>query len=260
MQLLREMQTGDIARVVALIESHDEDDAEAAEKSYIHPAGVDDQFVLEKDGEIIGVTGFVTPPGCDRTHWLSWTYVHDEHTSQGHGRRIINELIEHLREQDGRKLFVNVSDYVSEEDGAIYAAALHLYQSIGFSIEITLEDFYDVGESQIILGMRLQDSLESDIQNEYCPIQFNSVYEIAETDNAYSFGWHDQGRSMFSAADVQIGIDSVRNDGGRAVFLSFPSNYVDVHDTLLAAGLNQAGVLQDYFEDGIHEHHYTFRL
>ncbi len=260
MELLRKMQAGDITRVIALIESHDEDDAEAAETSYSQTGGVDDQFVLEKDGEIIGVTGFMTPLGCDRIHWLSWTYVHSDHTSKGYGRKIINELIEHLKQQDGRKLFVKVSDYVSEEDGAIYAAALHLYQSIGFSIEITLKDFYDISESQIILGMRLQDSVESNIQNERCRIQFNSVYEIAETDDAYSFGWHDQGKSMFSVADVQIGIDSVGNNGGRAIFLSFPSNYIDVHNTLLAAGFSQAGVLHDYYEDGVHEHHYTFRL
>lgn len=254
------MQAGDIARVVTLIESHDEDDAEAAETSYRHTGGVDDQFVLEKNGEIIGVTGFITPPCCDHTHWLSWTYVHDSHTSQGYGRKIINELIEYLKEQDGRKLFVKVSDYVSEEDGAIYAAALHLYQSIGFDIEITLEDFYDISESQIILGMRLQSPVESNIQNEHCPIQFNSVYEIAETDDAHSFGWHDQGKTMFSAADLKIGIDSVRSDRGRAIFLSFPSNYIDVNHTLLAAGFSQAGVLQNYYEDGVDEHHYTFRL
>lgn len=260
MELLREMQTDDVDAVVAIIASHDEDDAEEAEKGYRQTGGVYDQFVLEKNGDIIGVTGFMTPPGCDNTHWLSWTYVHDDHTHQGHGRKMINELIQHLNDKDGRKLFVKVSDYVSEEDGAVYAAALHLYQSIGFSIEITLEDFYDVGESQIILGMRLKDAVENDVQDEHWPIQFNSVYEIAETDDAYSFGWHDQGDAMFSVNDVQIGIDSVRDNEGRAVFLSFPSNYVDVHDTLLTAGFSQAGVLQDYYEEGVHEHHYTFRL
>ncbi len=264
MKLLREMQEADIDAVVALITAHEEDDGEEAENDYRASGGVQDQFVLEENGEIIGVTGFLSPPGCDNTHWLSWTYVHKDHTNQGKGRKILNELIEHLKQAGGRKLFVKVSDYVSEDDGAIYAAALHLYQSLGFSIEITLKDFYDAGEAQIILGLHLIPTDDNDAQfqtqDEQVPVEFNSVYEISETDDAYGFSWNTEGDALFSVEDVQIGLDRAKEEGGRVVFLTFPSNFSGVGEVLSKAGFVHEGVLQDYYEDGVHEDHYIYPL
>lgn len=267
MKLLRKMKDDDIDAVVALIDAHDDDDAEEAERDYRDAEGFEDQFVLEQEGKIIGVTGFKTPPGCDNTHWLSWTYVDEDHTGQGLGRKILTELFEHLKELGGRKIFIKVSDYESEEDGAIYAAALHLYQSLGFSLDITFEDFYDVGEAQMILGMRLKPAQDNTIESEiievvdeHLPIQFNAVFEIAETDDVYSFGWHDEGDQLFTVKDVQIGIDSAKKDGARAIFLTFPSNYMGINEVLLNAGFNQAGILKDYYEDGVDEHHYSYRF
>ncbi|MCF6189920.1 MAG: GNAT family N-acetyltransferase [Cocleimonas sp.] len=260
MQTLREMQSEDIDAVLAVIESQDEDDAEEAEAGYREIGGVLDQYVIEQDGKVIGVTGFSKPPGCDETYWLSWTYVHEDYANKGHGRKMLNELIELIKQKGGRKLFVKVSDYVDDEDGAIYAAALHLYQSLGFNVEITHKDYYDEGESQIILGLRLKDKLSTVAQEENCPVTFNSVFEIAETDDAYSFGWHDEGEQIFTEDDVKTGIDQVRQDEGRAVFLSFPSNFVGIKETLLSAGFSNSGILDDYYEDGVHEQHFTYIL
>ena len=254
------MKTEDIDAVIEVIESQDEDDAEEALASYQEVGGIIDQYVLEHEGQIIGVTGFLTPPGCDQTHLLSWTYVHDDFANQGHGRAMLNELITHLKQSGGRKLFVKVSDYIDDEDGAIYAAALHLYQSLGFKEEIKHRDYYDEGEAQIILGMRLKPIEKAQVEPENCPVQFNSVFEIAETDDAYSFGWHDEGDALFAQDDVKIGLEQVEKDEGRAVFLSFPTNYNGVSETLLASGFINAGLLDDYFEDGIHEQHFTYRF
>ena len=260
MKLLREMKEKDIGTVVALINDHDDDDAEEANKDYRDVGGIYDQFVLEQNGEIIGVTGFKTPPGCNNTHWLSWTYIREDYTNQGLGRKILTELIQYLKDKEGRKLFIKVSDYESDEDGAIYAAALHLYQSLGFNIELTHEDFYAIGEAQIILGMRLQPVTMSKVEEDYLPIQFNSVYEIAETDDVYSFGWQDQGDHLFTVEEVQVGIESVREEDGRAIFLTFPANYTGIQDVLLQAGFQLAGTLHDYYEDSMHEHHYRYQF
>jgi len=227
---------------------------------YREIGGVLDQYVLEHDGKIIGVTGFTTPPGCDETHWLSWTYVHDDYANKGHGRKMLNEIIELIKDKGGRKIFVKVSDYVDSEDGAIYAAALHLYQSLGFKIEITHSDYYDKGEAQIILGLRLKTKTETIAPAEECPVSFNSVFEIGETDDAYSFGWHDEGEEVFTEEDVKIGINQVKEDEGRIIFLSFPSTFVGVKDTLLSAGFSNSGILDDYYEDGVDEQHFTYFL
>ena len=261
---LDEMKEDDIDDVLAVINSQDEDDAEEAEPGYRELGGCLDQFVLRNSGGIIGVTGYLTPPGCDQTHWLSWTYVQREYANQGNGRLMLKELIDHLKEQGARMLFVKVSDYVDEEEGAIYAAALHLYQSLGFKIEITHPEYYDEGESQIILGLRLSDVpsmvTAADTQNESVPVRINAVYEIGDTDDAYSFAWHDEGEQIFSADDVKIGVEDVRKKEGRGIFLSFPSNYSGVSEGLIAAGFKKSGVLHDYYEDGIHDQHFTYLL
>ena len=268
LKLLEEMQEKDIDDVLAVIESHDEDDAEEAEEGFRSIGGCMDMYVLRHEEKIIGVTGFSTPPGCDETHWLSWTYVLDGYTNQGFGRKMLNELIAHLKEKSARMLFIKVSDYIDEDaeegDGAIYAAALHVYQSLGFKIELTHPDYYDEGESEICLGLRLSDTpsmiTDTDTEKEDVPVQFNAVFEIDETDNAYTFGWNDEGEAVFTQEDVTIGLDNVREDKGRAVFISFPSNYNGVKESLLGAGFKESGTLHDYYEDGIHDVHYTYKF
>jgi hypothetical protein len=176
---------------------------------------------------------------------------------------MLTELIELVKQKGGRKFFVKVSDYVDgndKEHGAIYAAALHLYQSLGFKIEITHKEYYDEGEAQIILGLRLKEKNSVIAQAEDCPVTFNSVFEISDTDDAYSFGWHDEGEEMFSEDDVKIGINQVREDEGRAIFLSFPSTFTGIKDTLLSAGFSNSGILDAYYEDGVHEQHFTYHL
>lgn len=264
MKLLRPMLEDDIDAVVALIESHDEDDAEDAQRFYREFNGCYGQFVLEKESELIGVTGFEAPTGCDQSYWISWTYIDAQHCNRGLGRKMLTELFDYLQQQQGgRKLFVKVSDYVDPEDGAIYAAALHLYESMGFSIEVRHDDFYDVGEAQIILGMRLQQEQEhSAVAQQQVAIQFNEIFEIGETEGSWTFGWHEQkgagSNAPFTAEDVQTGLGAVREEGARCVFLSFPSNYTGISGPLIESGLSEAGSLKDYYADGIDELHYAY--
>lgn len=263
------MQKDDIDAVVSIIDAHDDDDAADARQGYEAANGLEDQYVMEHEGRVLGVTGFATPPGCEQTHWLSWTYVHEDHVNQGHGRKMITELIEHLRAIGARKLFLKISDYSepneSGEQECIYAAADHLYKDMGFSEELALKDYYDKGETMTILGMRLADKADSGLnaappRAEKHKIQFNSIYEIAETDDSYSFGWVEKGKRMFDTSDVELGLTDVRGREGRAVFLSFPHTYHGIADTLYSSGFSNAGILEDYFEDGLHEQHFSCHL
>jgi ribosomal protein S18 acetylase RimI-like enzyme len=260
MKNLREMQEEDIDSVVAIIGSHDEDDAEEAEAGYRQIGGTYDNYVYEINGETIGITGYSIPPGCEQTYWLSWTYINEEQTNKGHGRKMLGEIIAHIKRSGGRKLFVKISDYIDPEEGAIYAAALHLYKSLGFEVEITHKDFYDEKEAQIILGMRLKDKETFEIENDDANIQFDGVFEIAETDDAYSFSWHDEGEYPLETDEVQVGVNAVSNDGARAIFLSFPSNLTTIEAPLLQSRFSKAGTLKDYYDDGIDENHYALYL
>lgn len=263
MKLLRPMLDADVDAAIDLIYSYDEDDAEDAQHFYITLHGIHGQFVLEKEGELIGVTGFDAPIGCEQSYWVTWTYVYAEHANQGIGRKMLTELFDYIQQQGGRKLFVKVSDYVDPEDGAIYAAALHLYESMGFSIEVRHDDFYDVGEAQIILGMRLQEEPDdSTVAQQQVVFYFNEIFEIGETEGSWSFGWHEHEElgdaPPFTVEDLQTGLDAVREEGARCVFLSFPSHYAGIREPLIESGFMQVGCLEDYYADGIDEIHYAY--
>jgi GNAT superfamily N-acetyltransferase len=266
--LLRKMELGDLRHVVRIIHEHDEDDAESAEKSY-QDTGFDHQFVLERDDTVIGVTGYREIPACDRSYWLSWTYLDQKYRGQGYGKQMLQEIIDKLRTTKARKLFVQVSDYEDPNDGKIYEAALNLYRSMGFELEVTSEDFYDEGESQLILGLVLEkdNTDEVRIEDEKVCLEFSNLIELAETESAYTFGWTAKAKKSifsakrnFTALDLKIGLESVNENGGRIVFLTFPSNLPLIHEPLQKAGFRLIGQLADYYEQGLHELHFCYRF
>ncbi|PCJ18484.1 MAG: hypothetical protein COB04_07185 [Gammaproteobacteria bacterium] len=267
---LRAMCFGDLNNVVKVIHAHDEDDGEAAEADY-RDAGFENQYVLEKEGQIVGVTGYKEVPSADQCYWLSWTYLQPSHQGQGLGKAMLLELLDILRSQGARKIFVKVSDYEDPEDGKIYQQALQVYQGLGFVEEVVSDDFYDEGENQIILGLYLRDDkdqLEQDpeVGEEKPIISFDGLFEIAETEGAYTFSWVVKetrklfGKRNFSVEDLQIGLQSVQSEGGRKVFLTFPSNLPLIHSPLQSAGFKYVGQLQNYYEHGVHEFHFSHDL
>jgi len=264
---LRPMYMSDLQGVVRLINSHDEDDAEAAEQDYLD-GGVDDQFVLEVNEKVVGVTGYRRVPASDNTAWISWTYVDKVQCGNGYGRTMLEKLLAKLKDDDARKIFIKVSNYQDPEHGKVYQRALDLYQSLGFEIELINHDFYDSHEDQQILGLRLRAAGEEAlaVREEKPVVRFNGLYEIAETEGAYTFSWIVKekkslfARRSFSVEDLQLGLSSVKSEGGRKVFITFPSNLPLIHQPLQAAGFKYVGSLADYYEDGVNEMHFSHDL
>lgn len=262
---MRAMYMSDTASVIEIIGDHDEDDGEAAEAEF-HEEGIEGQYVLVDNETVLGISGYREVDGCDGTYYLSWTYLDEDVRGSGLGKKMLKDVIARLKDIDARKLFVKVSDY--EEDGEnIYATALSLYKSVGFIQEIVSDDFYDEGESQTILGLELKpQSQEMQVADEKPVIRFKGLFEIAETDGAYTFEWTVEksagffGDRSFSAEDLEIGINSIREQGGRKIFLTFPSNLVLIHRPLQAAGFKYVGQLKDYYEEGLHELHFSHNL
>lgn len=268
---LRKMYMSDLLSVTRIISAHDEDDGEAAENDY-QSDGVENQFVLEVDDKVIGVTGYRAVPSTDETYWLSWTYLLPEYQGKGHGKAMLTELFEKLREANARKIFVKVSDYVDDEKGQIYENALKTYQSLNFKEEVVNADFYDEDENQHILGLSLQEPITSDeeealeVAEEKPAITFASMMEIAETDGSYTFTWEVKekagffGKKNFTVNDLLIGIDAVKEEGARKIFLTFPSNLPLIHPPLQGAGFEFVGRLEDYYEQGVHEFHFVYTI
>jgi len=265
---MRAMYMSDLQPVLEIISNHDEDDGEAAEAEF-DGEGIDGQYVLI-DGELVlGICGYRSIEACDGAYWLSWTYLDEDYRGQGLGKKMLNDVLTRLRDQNARKIFVKVSDY--QEDGVnIYASALAMYKSLGFEIEVVSKDFYDESESQTILGLYLDPTMESDddmvVEDEKPIIRFNGLFEIVETEGAFSFAWTvEKAKGLFdkrgfSTEDLEIGLKAVVEQGGRKVFLTFPSNLVLIHEPLQGAGFKYVGQLKDYYEAGLHELHFSHSL
>lgn len=263
---VRAMYMSDLASVIEIITDFDEDDGEAAEAE-LEDVGIDGQFVLVDGERVLGITGFREVENCDATYYLSWTYLDEDYWGQGLGKKLFSDVLDRLRELGGRKLFAKVSDYSDEGGNNVYASAMAMYKSFGFVEEVVGVDFYDEGENQTILGLELTPQAEDVVVVEEKPvIRFKGLFEIAETEGAFTFEWTVEksagffGKRSFSADDLQLGIDTIREQGGRKIFLTFPSNLVLIHRPLQSVGFKYVGQLKDYYEEGLHELHFSHDL
>lgn len=249
--------------IVDLITLHDEDDGEAS--SYDLEQQSDNHWVAVDDGQVVGISGYRMVPSTDGTSYLSWTYVHPDFCNKGIGRSLLNFVIGDAKSIGSKKMFVKVSNYDDGTDQ--YQYAMSLYQSVGFVHEITNQDFYDVGEDQIILGLDLTHESPGmdEVKDEKPTIRFDGIFNIFETEGAYTFSWGVQknplfGARSFTVQDLYTGLRAVHEDGGRIVFLTFPSNLPLIHKPLQEAGFKYVGSLKNYFEMGIDEMHFVHRM
>lgn len=257
---IRQMQIDDIDPIVGIIECHDEDDGEEALRTY-REDGVAGHYVALLDDQLIGVSGAIELADCDRSFQLSWTYMDKSFCNRGYGRQLVQHVLDELRRYNARKVFIYVSDYKDEDGVEIYAGAMHLYLSLDFTLELKIENYYDLGESLSVLGLMLEDQQFDSlpVKPESPKVKFNNLIHIAETESAYSFGWSPKrfGKT-FTSRDIEIGLDAAQNEGASLVLISFPSNYDNIEQPVLNVGFQVAGQLKDYYENGVDENHYIF--
>lgn len=157
---IREMRERDLEAVLDVVESHDEEDAQAAQEYFEELFDLDDEereevgdqhFVaLDDAGEVIGVGGAMedNEEGYG-IWWLGWFYVHPDHQHQGVGAALLERSLAWAREHEGRKMYVDVSSLPEYEN------ARRFYAKHGFSEEGRLKDYYDEGEDCLLLGRRI---------------------------------------------------------------------------------------------------------
>lgn len=259
---IRPLTDDDMNKVLSFIDMHDDDDAEEAFKSF-DSQGLGGHYVITLNGEPVGISGAREMDDCDRSFNLSWTYVHPEHCGKGYGRRLLDYVLHQLKQHNARKLFCFVSDYVDEDGNDVYANAVKLYKSVGFEPELEIKDYYDEDESLTIFSLTLQEPAAErlPIAAESPKIKFNELFTVADTESTMTFGWKTIrfGRN-FSDYDLLTGIEAAKNQGATMLVLSFPSNFDNVRKPLTAAGFVCEGTLQNYYEDGLDEVHYSYRF
>ena len=262
---IRKMAIDDVDEVVDLIETHDDDDSEDAMHDF-KDNGIQYQWVILNKNKIVGTSGFRPVPETENTAFITWTYVHKNFCKKGYGNKIFQFVLDELEKNNAKKIFIKISNYEDEDGNRPYYAASRLYEKNGFNLEILSKDFYDEGEDQLIYSKDLRKNLDQVLKEDEKPtIRFENIYQISETVGAYSFSWKVikkpffQKRS-FTKEDLLIGIDAVRKERGRIIFITFPSNLPLIHLPLKDAGFKLVGKLKNYYEIGIDELHFVYQL
>ncbi len=254
--VIRHMQPNDVTRVIAIIDQHDDDDAAWAQQTYSE--SLDGHFVMTMRDEVVGVTGGTPIEGADRAYNVSWTYLDKKLIGQGYGRALIEHLMEYLRSLGARKVFVSTSDYM-DNGRDVYRDAREAYRAAGFQEELRHANYYALGESMIVYGMRLEPTGPASTEKNHNKIVLTDIDEIPECDGAYWLAWEldAEGTDMAKAHMI---IDQVKDWDGRVIFLAFPSDVSEAYEFARNARFREGGRLLDYYEDGVDEIHYRLDL
>jgi len=259
---LRLMTKGDVKSALRIVRDHDQDDYECAKETL--KQDLVDQYVLARGPDILGLTGFRSIEGTDRSFWLSWTYLARDVRGSGLGSAMLRRLIDILAERNARKIFLTTSA-VDEGPGSpgLYEQAMRAYAGVGFVEELRHADYFDRGETMIGMGLRIEADYEDQEPEPEADVRcagLSDVDEIIETDDAYFIDWmYDDGAGS-SLEDLEAMVDRVRKWKGRVVLAGVPSVAQTVADLFEAGGFNFDGLFEDFYEDQVHELRYRLDL
>ena len=255
---LKPMEWRHTARVIEIIAQTDEDDAAEAETTFVDH-GMDNMFVLQERGKVLGVIGFGLDEQVPDLAWLSWTYLDQTQTGQGLGSQMLNDLLGKLAQNNIRKIFVETSDY--EEFGKkIYASAHRLYEDFGAKVELTVPGYHSPSEAKIIYGLDNPEGPAA-IVSEPTPstgLKITELHKAAETEDVAGLHW-SQAASGLAGMDYQL--TRARDQNYRMAVLALPSDLSEAnHSALENHGFSLCGKLSDYYGAGVHQAWWTCDL
>ena len=251
---LKPLQPNEVPRALDIIEQHDEDDREWAERSY--DEGLAGQFGYHHEGELVGVSGYRAERDIA---WISWTYLDKSAQSRGFGKKMLEEVILMLRKLDFRRVFVSTSDY--QEDGIpVYAAAIKLYKSLGFQQEVFHPDYYEEGEGNLIFGYTLKANSSFPKPKLAKGMRLLTAHQIDETEDAFVLEWEPSKKNgIFSSRDLFTLYLKTLEGGARNIYISLPSSWESQFGQHVKdCHLLLEGRLKDYHYPSIDELRYRF--
>ena len=262
---LHELNVEHVKSVIEIIKGHDEDDAEDAKKDF-DKNGLKNHWIITVSGTVAGISGYRQVPESYGSAYLSWTYVSKKFIGKGLGKKLFLHVIEQIEISGGNEVFIKLSTYKDEEGYEVYGTARKFYKPMGFKEKITAFDYFDEGEDLIIFSKQLvAEQAPEQILPEMPKIEFVDIFEITGTDGSYSFEWRVVDKKLFEkrgfrTEDLMIGLREVKRRGGRRVFLTFPSNLPLIHEPMVNAGFKFMGELDNYYEPGLNELHFSHDL
>ena len=243
------MQHVHITDALRIIEETDEDDAEEA-RADLFGNGCDGMFVLTEKGRVVGLTGATPIEESEDTGWLSWTYLAESHRGGGHGRFMLETLLQGLNEQGVRKLFISTSDY-RENGVCVYEAAHKFYEALGAVEELRMPRYHSNSEAKIIYGLD-NPNIESMMAEPFSQpegVTITGIVAAPESDGGYALTWEASGSGV-SGFDDAMSMASQQN--ARIVVASLPEDISTMMtDTLRNHGFQETGTLKGYYGVGL---------
>ena len=240
-----------LGRVCEIIEQTDEDDAEEAAES-LRDRFCEGMFVVEDNGQIVGVTGSFAPDDSDGIAWLSWTYVDESVRGSGIGNFMVNELLTKLHQEQVRKLFIATSDY--QEDGEdVYADARKFYESMGASQELVIPNYHAENEAKIVYALSNPEVKHPPVEDDQPPrgVTFDRTGPAPESDGGIALFWADGDAGVHGLDRL---VTRTRHDGARCMFAVLPHDYSELAAAELTAhGFVEHGRLTDYYATDLHQ-------
>jgi len=160
---IRPMRKEDISDVVAIITFHDKFDGKCSINYYEEyftstnrvKSQLEQNFVAvdKNKGTVVGVCGFAPDkyitPGII---WLTWFYLKKNYRGKGIGKLLLFYTIDIIRCLKIKKICLDTSSHLK------YTRSVEFYKKCGFNIEGTLVDYYDKGESMIIMSLDMKNN------------------------------------------------------------------------------------------------------
>jgi GNAT superfamily N-acetyltransferase len=252
--LFREMTPSDVPAALDIVRRFSEDDYQVARHGLNRD--VSNQFVLDVEGTVVGLTGVQYIDGTDNAYWLSWTYLREDQRGKGLGQMLLGGIFEMLDRMDARKVFLTTSDLRDTPEGPLlYGPAIKAYGRAGFEEEVQHAGFYTEDEGQIVMGRRIKPDLDPPGNPpEVRGCRITDVEEIVETDDAYLLDWSFASEQRAATtADIETEIEKLEALEARVAFVGVPSDAPAVIATFKATGFVDDGCLRDFYEDGVDE-------
>ncbi len=263
-RMVRPMETGDIEAVLAIIESHDDEDAQEASEEFAE--SVEGMYVAVDNGRIVGVTGSFTDGEADDIHWLSWTYVAEDQRRQGIGRYLVGGMFDQLQNMGARKVFITTGDYV--EDGVdIYAGARAFYENLGASLELKMSHYFSQDEARYIFGLNITGQPEavpvSIEQNGH--LIFDGLHAAPESEDGLFLTWTEYDPETDTDANPKEKLEALlqeaRDNKMRFLVAAIPADLSEgAAKGLEAMGFSLIGELQNLYDANISQQHWFLKL
>ncbi|WP_171180589.1 GNAT family N-acetyltransferase [Ruegeria sp. HKCCD8929] len=255
---LKPMEWRHTTRVIEIIGQTDEDDAVEAEGTFLDD-GMDNMFVLQDRGEVLGVIGFGLDEQVPDLAWLSWTYLDEAQTGKGLGGQMLNDLLGKLAKKGIRKIFIETSDY--EEFGKkIYASAHELYEEFGASVELTVPAYHGPREAKIIYGLDNPEAPATPAPEpgQSTGLAITELHKAAETLDVAGLHWTETPGGL---TGMEQQLTQARTQKFRMAVLAIPSDLSAANSaTLETQGFRRCGDLKDYYGTGLHQDWWTCDL